>query len=167
MIKSIGQIFNLRNIFVVLIYLIFKNNKDGTYRTYEIKEESMEPSLYEGDYVLASKFTDSPSRGDIVVYEYETKNIEIVKRIIGLPGETISSKEGQININGEKINDPWGNGEVVDFENITLKEDEDFVLGDNREMSSSDSLSVGPIKLETCWKLRFLYWPYHKFKKYE
>ena len=107
MIKSIGQIFNLRNIFVVLIYLIFKNNKDGTYRTYEIKEESMEPSLYEGDYVLASKFTDSPSRGDIVVYEYETKNIEIVKRIIGLPGETISSKEGQININDEKINDPW------------------------------------------------------------
>ena len=106
MIKSIWQIFNLRNIFVVLIYLIFKNNKDGTYRTYEIKEESMEPSLYEGDYVLASKFTDSPSRGDIVVYEYETKNIEIVKRIIGLPGETISSKEGQININDENnLND--------------------------------------------------------------
>jgi len=60
MIKSIGQIFNLRNIFVVLIYLIFKNNKDGTYRTYEIKEESMEPSLYEGDYVLASNLQILP-----------------------------------------------------------------------------------------------------------
>ena len=127
----------------------------------------MEPSLYEGDYVLASKFTDPPTRGDIVVYEYETKNIEIVKRIIGLPGETISAKEGLININDKKINDPWGNGKVVDFETITLEEDEVFVLGDNREMSSSDSSSVGPIKLENCWKLRFLYWPYHKFTKYE
>ena len=167
MIKSIARILNIRNLLIIAVYLFLKNNKDGTYRAYEIKEESMEPSLYEGDYVLASKFTDPPTRGDIVVYEYETKNIEIVKRIVGLPGETISAKEGLININDKKINDPWGNGKVVDFETITLEEDEVFVLGDNREMSSSDSSSVGPIKLEDCWKLRFLYWPYHKFTKYE
>ena len=133
----------------------------------EIKEESMEPSLHEGDYVLAVKVSEPLNRGDIVIYEYTPKNIEIIKRVIGLPGETISNEDGVIKINGKTMNDTWGNGESVSFEATTLQEDEIFVLGDNRQKSSSDSSSIGAIKVEDCWKLRYLYWPYHKFKSYE
>ena len=73
MIKSITRILNLRNLLFIGIYLLIKNNKDGKYRAYEIKEESMEPSLHEGDYVLAVKISESLKRGDIVIYEYHTK----------------------------------------------------------------------------------------------
>ena len=97
----------------------------------------------------------------------DRKNIEIIKRVIGLPGETISNEDGEIKVDGKSINDSWGNGKSASFETITLQEDELFVLGDNREKSSSDSSSIGPIKNEDCWKLRYLYWPYHKFKSYE
>ena len=167
MIKSITRILNIRNLLIIAVYLFLKNNKDGTYRTYEIKEESMEPSLHEGDYVLAIKVTEPLNLGDILIYEYAPKNIEIIKRVIGLPGETISNEDGEIKVDGKSISDSWGNGKTASFETITLQEDELFVLGDNREKSSSDSSSIGPIKNEDCWKLRYLYWPYHKFKSYE
>ena len=167
MIKSIARILNIRNLLIIAAYLFLKNNKDGTYRAYEIKEESMEPSLHEGDYVLAVKVSEPLNRGNIVIYEYTPKNIEIIKRVIGLPGETISNEDGVIKINGKTMNDTWGNGESVSFEATTLQEDEIFVLGDNRQKSSSDSSSIGAIKVEDCWKLRYLYWPYHKFKSYE
>ena len=117
--------------------------------------------------MLAVKVSEPLNRGDIVIYEYTPKNIEIIKRVIGLPGETISNEDGVIKINGKTMNDTWGNGESVSFEATTLQEDEIFVLGDNRQKSSSDSSSIGAIKVEDCWKLRYLYWPYHKFKSYE
>ena len=167
MIKSITRILNLRNLLFIGIYLLIKNNKVGKYRAYEIKEESMEPSLHEGDYVLAVKISESLKRGDIVIYEYHTKNIEIIKRVIGLPGETISNVDGELNINGEKLEENWSSGKSRNFETVTLGEDEIFVLGDNLEKSSSDSASIGPIKFKDCWKLKYLYWPYHKFKIYE
>ena len=128
MIKSITRILNIRNLLIIAVYLFFKNNKDGTYRAYEIKEESMEPSLHEGDYVLAIKVSEPLNRGDIVIYEYTPKNIEIIKRVIGLPGETISNEDGVIKVNGQSINDSWGNGESVSVETIKLQEDEIFVL---------------------------------------
>ena len=103
MIKSITRILNIRNLLIIAVYLFFKNNKDGTYRAYEIKEESMEPSLHEGDYVLAVKVSEPLNRGDIVIYEYTPKNIEIIKRVIGLPGETISNEDGVIKINSRLL----------------------------------------------------------------
>ena len=104
---------------------------------------------------------------DTLSAEFIGGNIEIIKRVIGLPGETISNEDGVIKINGKTMNDTWGNGESVSFEATTLQEDEIFVLGDNRQKSSSDSSSIGAIKVEDCWKLRYLYWPYRKFKSYE
>ena len=86
MIKSITRILDIRNLLIIAVYLFFKNNKDGTFRAYEIKEESMEPSLHEGDYVLAVKVSEPLNRGDIVIYEYTPKNIE-VNYVYPHPGE--------------------------------------------------------------------------------
>ena len=106
MIKSIFRLFNFKTIFILVLYLIFKN-ENKTIRAYEIKEESMKPALLPDEYVLSVKLKEAPKRGDIVVFTNTEKNIDVVKRVIGLPNENVSSSDGEIIINSEKIDDEW------------------------------------------------------------
>ena len=145
MIKNILKLVNLKTIFAFVVYLFFRNDNKA-FRTYEIKEESMKPALLPNEYVLAAKLKDSPLRGDIVIFNNSEKNIDVVKRVIGLPGEEIESQEGSILINSEVISDPWAKSFVDDFVKVNLGPDEIFVLGDQRTISSSDSRTIGPIK---------------------
>ena len=108
-----------------------------------------------------------PERGDMVIFTNTEKNIDVVKRVIGLPNENVSSSEGAIMINSEKIKDEWSKDLTDDFVSVELGEDEIFVLGDQRNISTSDSRTLGPIKYEDCWKLKVRYWPYHRLNIYE
>lgn len=120
---------------------------------YSVKGTSMVNSLEDKDQLFAEnisyKFAD-PKRGDIViVYPFaNNKNERYVKRVIGLPGETIEIKDDAIYINGKELEDkykaePMGAQQVGP---ITLGEDEYYVLGDNRNDSSDSRLSeIGPI----------------------
>ena len=166
MIKNILKILNIKTIIAFIVYLVFRND-NKSFRAYEIKEESMKPALLPNEYVLAAKLKDSPLRGDIVIFNNSEKNIDVVKRVIGLPGEEIESQEGSILINSEVISDPWAKSFVDDFVKVNLGPDEIFVLGDQRTISSSDSRTIGPIKFSDCWKLKVRYWPYYRFKAYE
>ena len=166
MIKNILKLVNLKTIFAFVVYLFFRNDNKA-FRTYEIKEESMKPALLPNEYVLTKKLSEIPKRGDIVVFTNKEKNIDVVKRVIGLPGEEVESQEGSILINSIKLNDSWAKSVVDDFVKTHLAEDEIFVLGDQRTISSSDSRSVGPVKYKDCWKLKVRYWPYYRFKTYE
>ena len=166
MIKNILKILNIKTIIAFIVYLVFRND-NKSFRAYEIKEESMKPALLPNEYVLAAKLKDSPLRGDIVIFNNSEKNIDVVKRVIGLPGEKIESQEGSILINSEVISDPWAKSFVDDFVKVNLGPDEIFVLGDQRTISSSDSRTMGPIKFSDCWKLKVRYWPYYRFKTYE
>lgn len=108
---------------------------------------SMEPMLTDGDNLIVDKISyrfEDPKRFDIIVFpfRYEEKTYYI-KRIIGLPGETIYiDGEGAIYIDGELLEESYGKEVIVDpgraYEPITLGEDEYFVMGDNRN-NSSDS----------------------------
>lgn len=82
-------------------------------------------------------------RFDIIVTEYD--NEKLIKRVIGMPGETIEVESGFIYINDKRIKDEYGYGETDDFAKVTLEEDEYFVMGDNRKISK-DSRIIGPIK---------------------
>ena len=166
MIKNILKIANLKTVFALVLYMFFRNENKAI-RAYEIKEDSMKPALLPDEFVLASKVSNVPVRGDIVIFNNSEKNIDVVKRVIGLPGEEVESQDGSILINSEIINDPWAKSFVDDFIKIQLKADEIFVLGDQRTLSSSDSRTVGPIKYSECWKIRVRYWPYYRFKMYE
>lgn len=119
---------------------------------------SMEPTLQDGDNLIVDKISyrfGDPERYDIIVlrpFENE-KETYFIKRIIGLPGETIQIKEdGSIYIDGERLFEAYGK-EVIRPENagraaqpITLGDDEYFVMGDNRNNSGdSRSLAVGNI----------------------
>ena len=166
MIKSIFRILNFRTILIVVLYLLFKN-ENKTVRAYEIKEESMKPELLPEEYVLSVKLKEAPKRGDIVIFTNDEKNIDVIKRVIGLPNENVSSSEGSIVVNSEKIKDTWAKDLTDDFVSVELGDDEIFVLGDQRTLSTSDSRTLGPIKYEECWKLKIRYWPYQRFNIYE
>jgi len=166
MIKNILKIANLKTVFALVLYMFFRNENKAI-RAYEIKEDSMKPALLPDEFVLASKVSNVPVRGDIVIFNNSEKNIDVVKRVIGLPGEEVESQDGSILINSEIINDPWAKSFVDDFIKIQLKADEIFVLGDQRTLSSSDSRTVGPIKYSECWKIRVRYWPYYRFRMYD
>lgn len=117
---------------------------------------SMETTLNDGDNLIIDKISyrfEDPKRFDIIVFPFQYKeNTFYIKRIIGLPGETVSITEnGIIMINGEPLQESYGKEVIRDSgmakDPITLSDGEYFVLGDNRNNSSdSRDPSVGIIK---------------------
>ena len=116
--------------------------------------ESMETTLSDGDHLIVDKISyrfRDPERYDIVVFPYRLEeNTYYIKRIIGLPGETVQIVDGYVYINGVQLDEHYGN-EIMEkpgiaAEPVTLGEDEYFVLGDNRNNSQdSRTASVGVI----------------------
>ncbi len=114
---------------------------------------SMENTLYHNDILLINKFTyriHNPERFDIVIFPYSMKEY-YVKRIIGLPGETIQIRDGAIYVDEKPLLEEYGIDPILDagiaINSITLGNDEYFLLGDNRNHSTdSRSQLIGPIK---------------------
>ena len=122
--------------------LIFTFN----FKVLTVSGNSMDTTLAEGEMHLAL-ITDEFERGDIVVADCKALDTIIIKRVIGLPGETIEIKNNEVYINGETIEEPYINGFMLtpDISSFTLNDDEYFLCGDNRN-KSSDSRMFGPIK---------------------
>ncbi len=135
--------------YLILTYLGQRTGVEGS---------SMETTLSDGDQLLIDKLSyhiGEPERFDIVVFPYQhKKKTYYIKRIIGMPGETVQVIDGYVYINGELLeSDVYGaelmNDPMTAASPITLGEDEYFVLGDNRNHSSdSRDPSVGLIKRE-------------------
>ena len=166
MFKTLSKIINFKTLFLALIY-IFLKKEDKSFTTYEIKEDSMSPELQNEDYVIAVNPKENLTRGDIVIFKNTEKNIEVIKRVVGLPNEIVSSSEGTVLINSEKLNDPWAQTSTNDFIETKLSSDEIFVLGDQRQLSTSDSRTLGAVKISECKKLKYRYFPFHRVKSYE
>ena len=166
MLKTVGRLINLKTIFFVILYVILKR-ENKSFTTYEIKEESMSPELLPEDYVLATKTNEPLSRGDIVIFKNSEKSIDVVKRVVGLPGETISASNNELLVNGKTIEDPWAKTVTDDFIDCNVGENEVFVLGDQRRLSTSDSRTLGTVNATDCLKLKYRYWPYQRIKAYE
>lgn len=136
---------------------------------------SMENTLQDGDNLIVNKLTyvfDEPERFDIIIFHY-SENVEYIKRIIGLPGETIQIVDGTIYINGEILEESYGKEKMmydgIAAAEIELGEDEYFVLGDNRNHSkdSRDAL-VGKVnKSQIVGKALIRIWPLGDFSLYD
>ena len=123
--------------------------------------DSMKNTLKNGDILLLYKLS-SIDRFDIIVLDEEKDTEKIIKRVIGLPGETVAIKKGKIYINDKVIDDEYAYGETSDYNKVTLRDDEYFILGDNR-LISKDSRYFGPIKdNEIKAKLAFRLFPFTK-----
>ena len=123
--------------------------------------DSMNNTLKNGDILLLYKL-GSINRLDIIVLDEEKDNEKIIKRVIGLPGETVAIKKGKIYINDKVIDDEYAYGETSDYDKVTLEDDEYFILGDNR-LISKDSRYFGPIKEnEIKGKIVFRLFPFTK-----
>ena len=114
---------------------------------FRASDQSMNPVIRNGDVVLVNRIVydaSTPKRGDIIVFKQKgNENLHsYIKMIIGLPGESVEIRDGEIYINNRKLNEKYETTAIADTgiasEKIVLGGDEYFVIGDNRE-SSEDS----------------------------
>lgn len=153
---------------MVMIYLFIMSPQ-------EINGQSMDPTFHNGEYILTNKIeykiTD-PQRGDIVIFKSpRNKDIDYIKRVIALPGETLRLSNSRFFINGKMLDesaylDPsiytYGGSYLPEGVEITIPQGQYFVAGDNRP-HSSDSREFGPIaKEDFIGKALFRYWPFSR-----
>lgn len=148
-----GEILSFLLYVVVVVGITFLIIHYVGQRTY-VSGSSMENTLSDGDNLIVDKITyrfSDPKRYDIIVFPYQyEENTYFIKRIIGLPGETVQIVDGIIYIDGEALQESYGRevmkNSVWQQIQVTLGEDEYFVLGDNRNDSTdSRDPSVGKI----------------------
>ena len=142
---------------------------------HEVVGNSMHPTYKNGEYLMANKVTyrfKSPQRGDVIIFKYSSTQ-DFIKRIIGLPGDTVMLKDGQLYINDQLLEESaylddsvYTNGGdfLKEGESKKVPEGEYFVCGDNRP-HSSDSRTFGPIALDDIkGKAWIVYFPFPDFR---
>ena len=117
----------------------------------------MEPNFYDHEYLIVDELSyqfRSPERGEVVIFRFpENPSMFFIKRIVGLPGETVDIANSKItiaNAKGQKqtLNEPYAEGvTTTDYNHLKLGADEYFVVGDHREVSY-DSRRWGPVKID-------------------
>jgi signal peptidase I len=124
---------------------------------------SMNPTLQNGEYILVNRLayiTGQPQRGDIIVFRLpQDEQQDLIKRVIGLPGDTISVNNGIVTINGAVLNEPYIAQPPIYNDNRVVPEGYLYVLGDNRN-DSRDSHQWGLLPVDhVIGKSVVIYWP--------
>lgn len=127
---------------------------------------SMYPTL-DGDEIMLLNKLGHIDRFDIVVIHLNDEESNLIKRVIGLPGETVEIRDNKIYVNDELLEDSYGYGTTYNIDPITLSEDEYFVLGDNR-IISLDSRVFGKVnRTEIKGTTNIIMFPFSKIGKVE
>jgi signal peptidase I len=141
-----------------------------------VKKISMQPTLYENEWLFINKFVmefGSLGRGDVVILKDPSNGLEkkqyLVKRIVGMPGDTLEIRNGQLYINGQITIEPYTDTKIEngDFGPVTVNPGNYFVMGDNRHLDASrDSREFNQVP-EGLIKGRadFIVWPISRWAK--
>lgn len=146
---------------LLLTFFIFwlVNSLVGRYR---IDGNSMNPTLYNEQYLLinnVSYFLDEPERGDIIVFRHPNQDLNLIKRVIGIPGDHIEIKNQQVMVNNVVLDEPYIQAKPNYSGVWDVPENGYFVLGDNRN-NSSDSHTWNTLPRENILgKALVVYWP--------
>jgi signal peptidase I len=173
-------IFELIKIVVISLVIIIPI-RYFLIQPFYVKGASMEPNFYDHEYLIIDEISyrfHQPKRGDIVVFRYPLNPQEyFIKRVIGLPGEKVEIKDGEVHIinkehpEGIVINEPYltvgTRSYSTDEEPVALGENEYFVMGDNRN-ASKDSRSFGPVNQSfLTGKVLLRGWPFNRVNVFE
>jgi signal peptidase I len=145
----------------IVIFLLLRT----VIQSSEVFDISMQPTLIEGQRLIVIKTLYTPQRGDIVVVypPYENQR-QYVKRLIGLPGDTVEVKNNLVYVNGIALQEPYIKAAPsYPMAAKTLPEDAYFVLGDNRNNSSDSHLGWTVTRHNIIGKAWLRFWPLNKF----
>lgn len=148
-------LFTILLLIIIIIRIFF-------YSPIRVNGSSMYPTLQDKEFMILNKIglQKGINRFDIVVVESNGKYI--IKRVIGLPGESVMYSDNKLYINGKAIEDNYSKSETENFENVILKDNEYFVMGDNREVSK-DSRVIGPVNVKNIkGKTNLVIFPFNK-----
>lgn len=131
--------------YLITVILIALFIRTFVFEPVQVVGSSMYPTLLDGEGMFTEKLTyafSEPQRGDIIICRYTGYEINCVKRIIGLPGDTVAIRGGEIYLNGELLDESayWNDIILEDMEEVFVPERQLFVVGDNRN-ASDDSRS--------------------------
>ena len=139
------------------------------YQPVKVEGTSMQPELLDQERIFVNKFVyhfEEIHRGDIVVFWYpKDPSKSFIKRVLGVPGDVISIRDGQVHINGEMVEEryvPRGYQDADSYPPVRVREGHYYVLGDHRN-ASNDSRSWGLVPRKYIYgKAVFRYWPVEK-----
>src|SRR5487761_595029 len=139
-------------------------------QNYQVDGPSMTPTLLNSEYIIVNKadyYLHAPQRGDVIVFRYpRDPSRDFVKRVIGVPGDTVTiSGGGVVTVDGARLSEPYINDmtNIYGPEHVTLGAGQYFVMGDNRG-DSSDSRDWGPVpRSDIIGKADLVYWPLSDF----
>jgi signal peptidase I len=133
---------------------------------YIVDGPSMQPNFFTGQFIMVSRLNylfGTPERGDIIVFHRpDMQQDDLIKRVIGLPGEHVEIRDGDVYVNGVMLDEPYINEQTFNcttYCDIQLGPDQYFVMGDNRNRST-DSRAFGPVNRHFIVGEALLrYWP--------
>lgn len=139
-------------VLIIILVLIISFN----FKPFIIDGNSMDPAYKNGEIWMTTTFNKSYQRGEVVIMSVPYTDKYYIKRIVGLPGESLEVKDNQIFINGQLYAESYIHGSSMDYPPVALKEYEYFVMGDNRNNSSYDGVISKNRFFSKPW---FKYWP--------
>lgn len=160
--ESVGWIISLAAAIMIALALRF-----FVFEFVRVDGESMQPVLYSEEYVFMERVSywfSNPQRGDIVVCSFPDSEDSYIKRVVGLPGDSIKVEDGVLYINGTPDHDYFTGTYSEDTQECTVPENCVMVMGDNRNDSTDSRKSyVGPIPYDKIHgKADFIIWPFDK-----
>src|SRR5919202_3810785 len=152
--KKGGGLVEFAIIVLIAFALVFGLVRPFVVESFYIPSESMVPTLEVGDRVFVNKFVyrfSQPKRGDVVVFgSTEGEQEDLIKRVVGVPGDEVAVFDGALYVNGERWEEPYLNRELPDtsyYAPTTVPEGKVFVMGDNRA-NSRNSRFFGPLPID-------------------
>lgn len=160
--------FLLETLQTILMALVLYFLIDLVLGRVRVENISMEPTLQPGQFILVNKMAyrlGDFRRGDVIIFHYpRNPNEDYIKRVVGLPGETISIHDNKVYVNNQPLDEPYIAAPPQYTGEWTVPPDQVFVLGDNRNQSS-DSHSWGFVPHDLIvGRALVIYWPLDKVK---
>jgi signal peptidase I len=155
----------------IIISIILLLNTKLVFYKITVPSESMYPTIKKGDKLVVTTVynTDTLKRGDIIVFYSQERNETLVKRLIGLPGDTVEIKNStRILINGKETPEPYVVNKGDQLGNFKVPEGKYLFMGDNRQTSLDSRMWVDPYidKKDIKGKARFIFYPFNRFGKF-